>query len=206
MGLIVETEQERLLLFIKAKFKTKKAFADRCNMAPSNLTKYLRDGGAVFTSAKAQQILTDVGLDYHWYRTGEGHMLLEDEENKTIKVKLQHLNVPLGTTNLKSLSSILSDTEYSIDFPKKGIGVYVSNDDMHKSMPIGSYAIFDSEKDIIVNGVGLFKSEGAYFCRKIKSFDNKEIELRPDSADFSQWFKIEEIEFLGLLKMVIIQQ
>lgn len=78
----MSTPQSRLKEFILSLFPTIQAFAKFINMANANLYKYLTDGGSVFKTKKYIKILTDLGLNYNWYITGEGEMYITKEPKK----------------------------------------------------------------------------------------------------------------------------
>jgi len=81
-----QTPQERLGMFIQERYKSKAEFARILSMNPQTVTKYTGAGTSILGN-KFRDILIRQGLNFHWYLTGEGNMLLDNPS-------LQHVEMP----------------------------------------------------------------------------------------------------------------
>lgn len=82
----MDTPQKRLKYFINQKFAKQKDFAELIGFTPSDLNKYIGNGKSVFENHEKIVKLSNLGLNVHWYKTGEGEMLLEKNETKIDEV------------------------------------------------------------------------------------------------------------------------
>jgi hypothetical protein len=82
----MNTPQKRLDMFIAEKFKTKSDFAKTLGISSQAVSKYTANGTSIFGKSYAE-ILMNLGLNFHWYLTGEGNMLIENPS-------LQHVEMP----------------------------------------------------------------------------------------------------------------
>jgi hypothetical protein len=110
----LNTPQERLKYFIEEVFKKQIIFAKKMDMRPSDLSKYIKVGGNVFTSADKHSKLSNLGLNINWYLHGQGDMINVKDPPSSV-VKSQDLDcireVELLRYKVESLESALAKSE-----------------------------------------------------------------------------------------------
>ena len=75
---MIDTPGERLELFIKSEFKTKRDFCKHIGLHENALSKYCGDGKRSIFGLEYQEKLSQLGLNTAWYLTGQGNMLYSD--------------------------------------------------------------------------------------------------------------------------------
>ena len=114
----MDTPQKRLRAFIGANFKSKKEFADSIGLSPSNLFKYLNDGGSVLSSPAFQKKLNELGLNVLWYLNGEGDM---DASKPSLPNVNENRGVPFYPMDVtgsivRSFDDIQEQPQFYVDF------------------------------------------------------------------------------------------
>lgn len=96
----MEKPQERLNKFLKYLGITKTELARKLGMRPDSLWQYLDVKKNTVIGAKYREALKQSGLNYDWYTTGEGDMLLESDN------KIQEPLIPVAPDVINTLAGI----------------------------------------------------------------------------------------------------
>jgi hypothetical protein len=79
----MDTPSRRLEFFIKQRFNSRIEFCNKIGIRNDSLSKYIGEGEnkSVF-GKKYYERLVNLGLNFDWYLTGKGEMLIEDDVRK----------------------------------------------------------------------------------------------------------------------------
>lgn len=111
----MDTFGKRLEAFILQRNTTKRKFCQELGVHENSINKYAGKNAKSILGQIYQAKLADMGLNIAWYLTGQGEMLIKEEEEKTFK-GVPFYDIDVSASIVTSLDDMLEVPQYFIDY------------------------------------------------------------------------------------------